>query len=380
MWVALRSLFIAIVTLGAGLFAGSAEATRCDDIYPGGRIGPPPEWTFWGDGSACFVRWVPINRAHEEQLWERCRTTFGARFVHFEPNKGTGHSICIYKVAKIARAFADITAKARDELVQSERENTGQGGAHVNALTTPADNPETDNQAKPAEPAAAQVNGGDRNRLAATAVCSSTALGDYKHCVEPAQSVGRNQFAFSLKPGCTAGSIAAVSTLDEKGRCVRQVILLKGEASTIIQSYGGSRVIDAIAFQNGLYECYARRHDNVSCDGRTDYGALKPGDKQTVAKPLSSKPPRTSKSRPQIEAAAAALQKVSPRKPPRKQAKRKKSLPKQEAALSVPRTNPEDALKLKTSKSLRWPSSGVPFLTKPDSSQCFLAVHQCSPR
>jgi hypothetical protein len=75
-----------------------AAPAQCSDIYPGAEIGPPPEWTFWGDGSACYVRWTPETSQHEDKLLEQCRNTSGARFVHFERDKGAGHSICLFKI------------------------------------------------------------------------------------------------------------------------------------------------------------------------------------------------------------------------------------------------------------------------------------------
>src|SRR5687767_13936924 len=84
----------------------TAAATQCSDIYPGAKIGPPPEWTFWGDGSACFVRWAVDSSGDEEKLFERCRSTPGSRFVHFERNKGTGQSICIFRILDMATPAA----------------------------------------------------------------------------------------------------------------------------------------------------------------------------------------------------------------------------------------------------------------------------------
>jgi hypothetical protein len=93
------TLFLCLV------FTKGAAAAQCNDIYPRAEMGPPPEWTFWGDGSACFVRWVPQDAAHEERLFSRCRETIGARFVHFERDKGVGHSICIFKVPMLRISF-----------------------------------------------------------------------------------------------------------------------------------------------------------------------------------------------------------------------------------------------------------------------------------
>jgi hypothetical protein len=82
--------------LGTILAGGPAAALSCSNIYPGALPGPPPEWTFWADGSACYVRWQDPN-VTAERLSEKCRQTPGARFIHFEQDHGAG-SICIFKV------------------------------------------------------------------------------------------------------------------------------------------------------------------------------------------------------------------------------------------------------------------------------------------
>jgi hypothetical protein len=217
--------------------------------------------------------------------------------VHFEPDKGAGHSICIFKVPGKTQAFV---SRSRDELVSDRRETE-------NALVDPVETPAVmEPQAIAIEPVAARVDGPDPNRVAATAVCSSTSVGDYKYCLAPAQSIGANQFAFNLKSGCTTGSIAAVSTLDERGRCVRRVILLKGKTPAIVQSYGGSRVIDAIAFQDRLYDCYARRHENISCNGKIDYSDSQLRAQSAVPiRKLPKKQASRKKPRRKIETAAA---------------------------------------------------------------------------
>jgi hypothetical protein len=83
--------------------SGNAGATECDDIFPGAQRGPPHEWTFWGDGSACFVRWISKDANDQERLLAQCRNTAGARFVDFELDKETGVGICLFKILDIKR-------------------------------------------------------------------------------------------------------------------------------------------------------------------------------------------------------------------------------------------------------------------------------------
>ena len=135
------------------------------------------------------------------------------------------------------------------------------------------------------QPAASYADSPDPNRLAATAACSSTNLGNFKSCIGPALRMGENQFAFKLNPGCSAASIAAISTIDAQGRCVRQVISLSPDNKPVtVESYGEPSVLDAIAYREGSYECYARRHENISCNGKIDYSAV-----QSTATPADVK-------------------------------------------------------------------------------------------
>lgn len=98
-----RRLFYGLLTLLCfAPMQGQAAAAECSDIYPNAQVGPPPEWGFWGDGSACYVRWVPETRDGEDMLYAQCRDTLGARFVHFERDSGAGHSICIFKIVDTA--------------------------------------------------------------------------------------------------------------------------------------------------------------------------------------------------------------------------------------------------------------------------------------
>src|SRR5688500_16818635 len=91
-------LFILAGLLSHSLLVRDVASAECGNVYPGARVGPPPEWTFWADGSACFVRWAIESPDQQEKLLEQCQNTPGARFVHFEAAKEGGQGICIFKV------------------------------------------------------------------------------------------------------------------------------------------------------------------------------------------------------------------------------------------------------------------------------------------
>jgi hypothetical protein len=122
-------------------------------------------------------------------------------------------------------------------------------------------------------PVSTRFNQSDPNRLAETAMCSSRKLGDYRTCLASPVKIGDGRYKFKLKQECTQGSIAAISTTDEKGRCLRRVISLSAESRSVtVSSTEVPEILDAIPFGDGdIYECYERRHENVSCDGATDY-------------------------------------------------------------------------------------------------------------
>jgi hypothetical protein len=398
-----------IIFFGLALACGEARAAQCSDIYPGARIGPPPEWNFWADGSACFIRWVAENVEEEERLLAQCRNTSGARFVHFEPDRGKGHSICIFKVHDMASADisndpgADATdsgpvetsnkpvqpdIEKLDEANESEAESpvvrlerlVRERNEECIALETanrPLDAsqcwktaadaveqftltyrlPTRDLETKlgelrsawrkrgaqlegtptearvpvaAIEPATAHIDGPDPHRLSATAACSSTRLGANKHCLSSAVPNGGNEYSFRLNSECTGASLAAVSTINDQGRCLRRVILLDQENPAVVHSHETPEVIDAVTFQDGIYECYARRHENISCDGRIDYSdpgnsvrpaeVKKPPKKETVRK----------KPRRKVEVTSSA-----PKKQSTKTARVKKRQPKKEATLKV---------------------------------------------
>jgi hypothetical protein len=351
-----KTIFYLTLFLCLVFTKGQAAAAQCSDIYPGAEIGPPPEWRFWRDGSACFVRWVSQDAEHEERLSSRCRETVGARFVHFERDRGVGHSICIFKaldddgpvqdaqrsqnkLSNLSRSqqhksdlenqlseMAALVTRWNEDCLKKERtKELAAAGlcwkAAANAvedlngsaagLLIPAIDREleelrltwlkratqlesslagTKEAVVTIQPAASFPDSPDPNRLAATAACSSTNLGDYKSCIGSAIGIGDNQFTFKLKPGCFTASIAAISTIDAQGRCVRQVISLSPDNKLVtVESYREPSVLDAIANREGSYECYARRHENISCNGKIDYSALQFTTEPAVAKKLLPK-------------------------------------------------------------------------------------------
>ena len=123
-------------------------------------------------------------------------------------------------------------------------------------------------------PVSTRFNQSDANRLAGTAMCSSRKLGDYRTCLVAPVKVGDGRYQLKLKAECARGSIAAVGVTDERGRCLRRVISLSaGDRPVLVSSRTEPRVIDAIPFGRGdTYECYARRHDNLSCDAASAQG------------------------------------------------------------------------------------------------------------
>jgi hypothetical protein len=394
-------LYSSVFFLCVALLTEHANAAQCSDIYPGAEIGPPPEWTFWGDGSACYVRWTPETSQHEDKLLEQCRNTSGARFVHFERDKGAGHSICLFKILGLtapskepnplpstSQGLTPVASPQEEDPLQDQKNKSEDSlGALMQLVHTTHEDCPRKERAKETTSAAAcwqdavkalealapkldvvarqrlkgkldqlrstwikqaeQLNervsnssqemaaietvstpadAPDPQRITATAACSSTKLGDYRHCVGPAISKEQNQFTFVLKPDCDNGAVAAISTTDEKGRCLRKVISLSPDARTIeVESHGEPAVIDAIAFREGIYECYARRHEKISCDGKVDFDNLHRSTEHVVPK-----------RRPQL---TTARKKSPPKKQvikeqqPQVQARPKRKLAKKEAAL-----------------------------------------------
>jgi len=123
-------------------------------------------------------------------------------------------------------------------------------------------------------PVSTRFNQSDPNRLAETAMCSSRKLGDYRPCLAVPVKIGDGRYQLKLKAECARGSIAAVGVTDERGRCSRRVISLSsGNRPVLVSSRAQPRVLDAIPFGTGdTYECYARRHENVSCDAASAQG------------------------------------------------------------------------------------------------------------
>jgi hypothetical protein len=354
--IALTSL-LALLSLG---LASPPAAAKCGDIYPGALQGPPPEWNFWADGSACYVRWK-ADGGDESQLASRCRNMQGVRFVYFEPDSGAG-SICVFKLLNPPSADEDnqpelgVEAAADGDLRsthyrKSDAENPlldemkllvttwtekclrketakklagagrcWKGGAEaIREFTSEkkgllsqqfkdeiaqlaaawqlrSDQLEpyivADAEDKPeaiiptSMPAGvAQSRGPDPRRLAETAMCSSIKLGDRRGCLRPPVAIGADTYVFGVKSNCSAGVVAAVKTYSPEGRCIRKVVVVMPTTgrSDEVTSHAEPGVLDAISYRDReTFECYARRHDEISCDGKTDYGAS-PAFEKSVA-------------------------------------------------------------------------------------------------
>ncbi len=410
--------FVLAGLLSLGIQVRDVAGAQCGEVYPGARVGPPPEWTFWADGAACYVRWPAENPIEEEKLAEQCRNTPGARFVHFEPAKNGGQSICIFKVVDtqtvqatastagsqltqseqpiieqpsrpvearrpeevlegleamvrarneecLAKERADdplgagscwkIGAAAVGEFIETNQlpskelkrklaelqatwiERAGQLEGTIVPQTADAIQIEpssTEESQGPREAklttkveeerelpvaASAKHEGPDRKRLSATLSCSSATLGSKKNCVSAPVPKGSNLYEFRLHPDCSTGSIAAIGTMDEKGRCVRKVVSLSAGEEQLVESYADPRVVDAIAYEADHVQCYARRHENISCDGKIDYedmqSAGKTSEKPKVAvKKRAKKQKQASRKKSAKKVKAAAAQTKPARK------------------------------------------------------------------
>ncbi len=261
--------------------------------------------------------------------------------MHFERNKGTGQSICIFRILDMATPAAPSTPASED----GEK-----------ALASSDSEPEV---SAPRELASSHP-GPDPDRLVATVGCSSIKLGNYKHCIGMPQSIGEGRFAFSLEKDCREGAIAAIAITDTEGKCVRRVTAIPPNGrSAAIESSGMPSVLDAIRFQADVFECYARRHDNISCDGNTDYS-----DPQAASVVINRAAVETPIVR--IPSPEKAI------KGSKEQAKRKKSRRKKTAAAeNFSKTYVEKQRKPVTRK--KW---------KPKEKQepvCFTSIWQCSP-
>ena len=425
--IAVKCLFFILAgLLSQSLLVRDVTSAECGDVYRGARIGPPPEWTFWADGSACFVRWAIESPDQQEKLLEQCQNTPGARFVHFEAAKEGGQGICVFKVLDdqavepTASASAspriekdapavmpsappaeglspEQTLEALEAMVRTRNEEClareraddpfGAGSCWKSGAEAVGDftkahrlpgkalkqklaelqatwieragqlegrialpretgikiepsslaqsqEPETqpvaveepvaaEEKASAPLAASARHKGPDRKRLAATAACSSSTLGSKKSCVSA--PVSRDDNLYELSSNCSTGSIAAIGTTDAKGRCIRKVVSLSAGEAYLVESYAEPRVFDAIAYDADYVQCYSRRHENISCDGKIDYDDVK----------TASKTDRTQK--------AAAKKQVKKQK----QASRKKTRKKVKVATAKAQTKPVKIRKTK---------------------------------
>ena len=136
-----------------------------------------------------------------------------------------------------------------------------------------------------------QHGGSDPRRLAETAGCSSTVLGDARKCLLEPVALKDGTYAFKIKPGCSSGVIAAIKTYDEDGRCIRRVAsIAPHRRSEAVMSSEEPAVLDAIRNRGqNTFECYYRRHENISCNGKIDYDAA--SSRQRVAEVRSEEMP-----------------------------------------------------------------------------------------
>jgi hypothetical protein len=218
------------------------------------------------------------------------------------------------------------------------------------------------------EPAATQVDAPDPHRLSETTICSSTKLGDYKSCVGQPVSEGDHLYSFGLKPDCVARSLAAIRTTDAQGRCIRRVVSVSADASAKVESHDEPAVLDAVEFREGIAECYSRRHENISCDGKTDYSNPHAQTKPAV----TAKPPQkqASKKKARRKVTVAAEQ------PPRKKARKAASQPKKEAALKVTERKASPRKQKKKPRPARTEPSREPARTN-SSLKCLLFPKSC---
>jgi hypothetical protein len=139
--------------------------------------------------------------------------------------------------------------------------------------------------------APSRYDGPDPRRLAETAICSSTNLGDAKRCVLEPIALDNETYAFKIKSSCSSGVIAAIKTYDEEGRCIRRVVsIAPHRRSESVTSLDEPMVLDAIRNRGqGTFECYFRRHENISCSGKIDYDVA--SSRQRVAETRSEEMP-----------------------------------------------------------------------------------------
>jgi hypothetical protein len=105
------------------------------------------------------------------------------------------------------------------------------------------------------------------------------------------------------------------------------VSLRPDNRSTIVESHGNPSVLDAVAFRQGILECYARRHENISCSGKIDYSDPQSLPEQAVTKKRPAKQANEKKRR--------KIKEVSKPSSPQQAKGEKKPQSKKVAALKV---------------------------------------------
>ena len=329
-WVAYLSL--AGVLLGVS--ASIASASECSDVYAGAQRGSPPDWTWWGFGGACHVQWQVRDAADEQQKSALCQSTSGgAYYIHFDSDLQRGRVTCVFSYPESGTAASpakpvpgqeniakgDFAASLAAEPSQSnpsidpllikpanveakssvgdcsETGNCqldGPGVTKLAAIPVPkpavrkltepgipvprASGLDKKNEKQPTdiEPAATNYDDPDPERLSDTLVCSSIALGNQTSCLNSPVRLADGTYVVTRRSGCTGGLIAAIKTTDSKGRCVRKVVQFTANhrRSEPIVSKTPPSVLDAVMYRDAeSFACYARRHSEISCDGKVNY-------------------------------------------------------------------------------------------------------------
>lgn len=365
MWASARKC-VAYVWLVVGVLvvaAGPSLAAQCSDVYPGAQQGSPPDWTWWGFGGACQVQWQASTPQDEQAKSELCRSTSGSYFIHFDSNRSTGRVTCIFSFPDgapsvaaqpnatkpaIQSAKSDLAPDIPDMVITKTTPDTGlpvRSVQTVALLPPPAEEspqshpveaseprvedviipkPRMSGIAKKAvtekttkkgdptdiEPAATNYDEPDStdpdpSRLTDTQSCSSLILGNQASCFNAPIRKANGLYVIPRKKGCGGNLVAAVKTTDEKGRCIRKVVVFSPEhtRSEQIRSASVPRVLDAVAYSGkGGYACYSRRHSEVSCDGSVNYSPkVASGKKVASAAPVVSQPKPVTRTKPPVE-------------------------------------------------------------------------------
>ena len=329
-WVAYLSL--AGVLLGVS--ASMASASQCSDVYAGAQRGSPPDWTWWGFGGACHVQWQVRDAADEQRKSALCQgTSGGAYYIHFDSDLQRGRVTCVFSYPEggaaaastdgvqglkpigkgdfaaslpagsgqsdpplepnlIKPASVEAKSSAGECLQPGNCESAGSAATKLAAIPIPKPaarkttelgipvprasgrDKKTEKLPTDIEPAATNYDDPDPERLPDTLVCSSIALGSQKSCLNPPVRLADGTYVVTRRSGCSGGMIAAIKTTDAKGRCVRKVVQFASNhrRSEPIVSRTPPSILDAVIYRDAeSFACYARRHSEISCDGKVNY-------------------------------------------------------------------------------------------------------------